>query len=570
MDAGWFVRLVDLVDRWSIEPAAPGAAAFLHRAVVRAICDEQFFPDGLALEARALLLDLSTDDGEYLPAQMGSQLTDAENPGATGAVPHLEPIPNLNALHSYFHPLLIQTRIAEEIASDPALFFDWLKSTNADIWPNKVRQVADHLAVKAESLVDWCRRQGWAPPGFVISQLAVCVPATAGPSALEPAAMDRFEEPYWNLIQVFAWIFLGDRDFVTRASNNNDEVGLVSKLIEFPDGRQDFADTQSPGPTIATVMELGENRLTRYPGYAAAADALSRTLASGVLVAEGLANNQGDFQRVPAAFWSDARFRHDPDCATPVDADRPGATHWYRLRFASETVREIWPPFPAPDPGPTRSATSMLSFRQIAGRWLAEQPDTGLAADDVAVDLVALAEEGAFSTKVGQGEPHGPNYDPRSNTHLHVYDQAGRPLETAYLASYRDHGGHQGIRKRREVMARDLSLNLPVLWGWMATERGRNWRGIRGLSIPAFAAPHGPDATEMTIAGKKPCFEWLLGLMKAGDPDKPKKEFEQIARTKFRISGPVFLKAWAEAVEASGNFKWSKAGRRPKRTRPLG
>lgn len=59
------------------------------------------------------------------------------------------------------------------------------------------------------------------------------------------------------------------------------------------------------------------------------------------------------------------------------------------------------------------------------------------------------------------------------------------------------------------------------------------------------------------------CRQWLCELMKQGDPEKAKADYQSEARFRFSgLSVRGFNRAWAEAVGEIGNENWSKPGRK--------
>lgn len=66
-----------------------------------------------------------------------------------------------------------------------------------------------------------------------------------------------------------------------------------------------------------------------------------------------------------------------------------------------------------------------------------------------------------------------------------------------------------------------------------------------------------------TARGETLCREWLTELMKKEDrPTRLKEAIRDDGRAKFQISKRAFDRAWARAIEDSGNMNWSQSGPR--------
>jgi hypothetical protein len=112
--------------------------------------------------------------------------------------------------------------------------------------------------------------------------------------------MNGFDEPYWNLLQVLAWVWLGDRSIVAQASDAKTEHGTFFQERRTPDGELRVVETQSGPITHRTLCLLGADK--GGPNYRRVDDAereVSDSLQRGELKAFGLADGQGDLTIVP-------------------------------------------------------------------------------------------------------------------------------------------------------------------------------------------------------------------------------------------------------------------------------
>jgi hypothetical protein len=73
--------------------------------------------------------------------------------------------------------------------------------------------------------------------------------------------MDRFEEPYWNLIQVLAWVWLGDRETVCIASDGVTDHGTFWMEHRVPpDGHRELIETSSGPVTHLKLCIIGASK----------------------------------------------------------------------------------------------------------------------------------------------------------------------------------------------------------------------------------------------------------------------------------------------------------------------
>jgi hypothetical protein len=117
--------------------------------------------------------------------------------------------------------------------------------------------------------------------------------------------MDGFDEPYWNLLQVLAWVWLGDRSIVAQASDANTEHGSFFEELRTPNGELRVVETRSRPLTHLTLCALGAEK--GGPTHRLIDDAereVSDSLQKGELEVFGLANGEGDLTSVPQLQWS--------------------------------------------------------------------------------------------------------------------------------------------------------------------------------------------------------------------------------------------------------------------------
>lgn len=386
-----------------------------------------------------------------------------------------------------------------------------------------------------------------------------------------------FARPYWNLLQALAWIYLADRDFVEQAGEPASDE-LRAKMMPMPDGGEDLIDIPAYRVNVFTLTRAGEARPTRYHSFAATRDALLEALTAGRVTAIGLENNRGDPKPVPAIFWLDATFSFGPETAGTRKLHRAGSSRWFDLHFPREQVLGEWPSFAA-SPVVDRPATApSLSFLVLARRWLAEQPGTGPTPEEIAVDMVRAAEDGAFTSKSKPTDlaPKPPACDARFDRVIHTHDQHGVPQGPHWIRNYVNAGSTGSEYDRRLKAARDLSVDLPAVGAWLATDDGAEWAQLRGLVTPSLLFGEGRpprtggDPVVSLASDETKCRQWLLGLMKQGAPKKAKDRYREQALGEWRISIAGFKRAWAWAIEESGNAAWKTPGRKSTRGNRIG
>ena len=156
--------------------------------------------------------------------------------------------------------------------------------------------------------------------------------------------MDGFEEPYWNLIQLLAWVYLGDRELVRKASDDVTDHGSFVQQLVLPDGRKEFVETAAKAPgAVRLALEAGWKGGAALPSFEAATNETLSALRLGRLKAWGLENGRGELRPIEPIKWADLKFYYEPSFAGPKDLFRIGAVRWYGLKFSREEAMALWP-----------------------------------------------------------------------------------------------------------------------------------------------------------------------------------------------------------------------------------
>ena len=140
--------------------------------------------------------------------------------------------------------------------------------------------------------------------------------------------MDGFDEPYWNVVQVAAWILFRDPKWVNEADE----------------------DTSFHPPTMmflaAVDLETPTDEAYQYPYTDGPEKILLNALQAGEVVAHGVRNNQGNLEKISREKWTDLVLFDDlkkGPYAAPRDFSRHNATQWYHLKFERSDVLKKWP-----------------------------------------------------------------------------------------------------------------------------------------------------------------------------------------------------------------------------------
>lgn len=162
----------------------------------------------------------------------------------------------------------------------------------------------------------------------------------------------NFNDPYWNLAQLLAWVLLFDKKQVHRASDNTHDHGTIWEELRTPDGETRLVEIRCPRPSGVNILlhaawRTAEAELTngfetakaQKIGYEEFKLELERKLQSGELTAFGLRNGDGTITKIPSFEWANLKVTFDPDRAT----SKAGSGFWTNLKFQQQEVLKLWP-----------------------------------------------------------------------------------------------------------------------------------------------------------------------------------------------------------------------------------
>lgn len=154
---------------------------------------------------------------------------------------------------------------------------------------------------------------------------------------------DPFELPFWNLLQIVAWIYLRDRSLVRDMADEQRDRGKIWVWERTAEGEK-RVNVRRPAPSFMELSVKGHSEDSRhYPNLTRAKEALSVELQNGSLTFFGAKNGRGELEAIPAEQWSDLCFYDDPLLVAPKDYSRRGVVRWLKVRGRREEVLAIWP-----------------------------------------------------------------------------------------------------------------------------------------------------------------------------------------------------------------------------------
>ena len=154
---------------------------------------------------------------------------------------------------------------------------------------------------------------------------------------------DPFEAPYWNLLQILAWVYLGDRSLVRDVADEPRDRGSIEVWERTAEG-EERVNVRRPAPSFMKLSVAGHGEDSpHYPSLKKAMQALSIELQNGSLTFLGRRGGRGELEAIPAGQWSDLWFYDDPVLVASKSYPLRGAIRWDKVRGRREEVLAIWP-----------------------------------------------------------------------------------------------------------------------------------------------------------------------------------------------------------------------------------
>ena len=163
--------------------------------------------------------------------------------------------------------------------------------------------------------------------------------------------MDYFDEPYWNLAQVLAWVMYRDRALIERASDNNTDFGTYSEEAMMPNGEIRLIERR--GAPISFIDLACEGVFAEHtspesdlPNYQTAKAQIMRALEDARLSATAIAVGSDVRLPVGATDWLDLDIYFDLKTGTYAGwkkRPRIGDPRYRDVKIARTEILSVWP-----------------------------------------------------------------------------------------------------------------------------------------------------------------------------------------------------------------------------------
>lgn len=224
-----------------------------------------------------------------------------------------------------------------------------------------------------------------------------------------PPLTEHFYEPFWNMMQLVAWVYSRDQDVVHRASSKNSDPRTYFPEVAVPGDERRLAER--PGRPVS-LIHLLLSRLLREGKEAPNLDldiaerAVIRALCEGRLSATGIPAGGSYPEKIEAEAWAYLELfesdRHEV-CARLSDGPQKYELRYSAMKVKRDEVLNIWPCW-------TEIETQQRASRQAAGRYQLRE-----AAEEIAEHSGERADE--LIKKLEQAVRAGtlPVYEPDKN-----------------------------------------------------------------------------------------------------------------------------------------------------------
>ena len=178
---------------------------------------------------------------------------------------------------------------------------------------------------------------------------------------------DVYDEPYWNLQQLVAWVYTGDRWAVCQLADDVRVHGSYWQEHTMSDGREEL--------TLVVGKKPGANfiaAVAAYKGGAALSSMeeayrdVARKLRNDFLRCTGVPDADGDPREITPIQWAYLKIGEDRGGCLHVIPRNPGRgkiASWGEVKFLRSDVLNIWP-----DPLAESGEHEIDSVKQGKGR----------------------------------------------------------------------------------------------------------------------------------------------------------------------------------------------------------
>ena len=417
--------------------------------------------------------------------------------------------------------------------------------------------------------------------------------------------MTGCDAPNWNLLQVVAWVYVGDRSLVSKLSDGTNGHGTFWQQLRMPDGRIEWTETRTdrPGPTR---LMLGAASMggSAEPSFDVAENTIMVALQRGVLTASGVRDGDNRRATVPSQDWGDLEFSYGPDIAVPRRNPRTGGQRWLDLRFHRNDVLALWP-------DPLATAARLAELREASARgqpttayisivealtWVANRQvrtavdftrstfapfsdDVSLSYGDQLLELRSkpgnrTPKEMSRMSELAAAESGEHSYFERIDAAEQEIFEACRAEQITLIGKLNTNDTEWidippryflhpvAVYLTNDKIMFDHSAPLET---WYDKTGVPEWHHVKARTAEILAIwPPASSSGRRTgsIAGETNCQRWLEGLMREGGPIKAKRAFLADAQSLFGVSQKGFARAWANAIATTGNTNWSRPGRK--------
>jgi hypothetical protein len=156
--------------------------------------------------------------------------------------------------------------------------------------------------------------------------------------------MSGFDQPYWNSLQLLAWVYLGDRVLVSRCGDDearpSDAHWHLRETVVLTDtGRAQSTLINEPRGKPSTVtVDLYASDSNRRSTSAKAEEEITAKLREGAFTVTGVRNGQR--HQIPEIEWLDVKIDLDGNTAVYKSNHQPKYTD---LRFRRADILALWP-----------------------------------------------------------------------------------------------------------------------------------------------------------------------------------------------------------------------------------
>lgn len=192
--------------------------------------------------------------------------------------------------------------------------------------------------------------------------------------------IDHFDNPYWEPLQVMAWMCLRNKNYVHQASSLYSNQEFFYAEVNTPSEKKKLREIQSNlfSTRKIDIIMACDGSYFHFENVNNANQTLHRALQEGKITAYGSKKGTGEFEPIKDYLWAELTIIWN-DLPNDSYAQSIGysdhSTSWYGLKFKRGEVLSNWPDIIA-DEGPSIRYGSASAKRQCT-LWLIELMEIG-------------------------------------------------------------------------------------------------------------------------------------------------------------------------------------------------